>query len=240
MALLAALAPLAIDKLKWATEQLMSSKVQSLFNDAIAHISDGTDTDQILSKIDSVLKEVQEVKDIANKMSQKLDEGILNIRKDVLRTHFETIESFFEKIQDCNKQALENKQTIEDKGELEESLNDLQIEQDHILMEVARKIPEQLNHIHGLLMDKDFINSAAALALRDSKDFLSYYKKMETLVSFLTQISILQSLLLISYLVVHDVLGYSGTRYRAVEYGKSVSGSSGFRRRSTDYHETHR
>jgi hypothetical protein len=224
MALLAALAPLAVDKLKWATEQLMSSKVQSSFNDAIAHMSDGTDTDQILGKIDGVLKEVQEVKDIANKMSQKLDEGILNIRKDALRTHFEKIESFFERIQDCNKQALEIKQTpTEDEVELEADLYDLQIEQDHILMEVARKVPEQLNHIHGFLMDKDFINSAAVLALRDSKDFLSYYKKMETLVSFLIQMNILQFFLLISHHVVHGVLGYGGTRYRAVEYGQFVS-----------------
>jgi hypothetical protein len=188
MALPAAFAPLAIDALKWATEQIGSSKVQSFFNDGLAQMSDGTDTEQILHKVDGVLKEVQEVKAIANKMSQKLDEGVLNIRKDSLRSHFETIDSMFEKIRNCTLQAMENRQKIKDPTELKDSLEDLQTEQELELRKAVDNVPEHLDHINGFLTNTDFISTAANLALQDSKDFLSYYKKMETLVSFSIQI----------------------------------------------------
>lgn len=185
---MAALAPLAIDALKWATEQIVSSKVQSYFNDGFAQMSDGTDTDQILHKVDDVLKEVQEVKAIANKMSQKLDAGILNLRKDTLRSHFETVDSIFEKIQDCTIQAMEYRQNMKEPMKLKERLEDLQTEQGLALEKAVEKVPEQLVHIHGFLTNTDFISTAATLALQDSKDFLSYYKKMETLVTTLIQI----------------------------------------------------
>jgi hypothetical protein len=187
MSLLAVLAPLAIDKLKWAVEQLAGSKVQSYFNDGIAHMSDGTDTEQILNKIDGVLKEVQEVKEIASKMSRKLDEGIHNIRRDALRRDFETVESIFEKLRNCNQQAVVNQQNIKDPQQLKDKQGRLQTEQALELRKAVDKVPEQLDHINGLLTDTDFIRSAANLALQDSRDLLSYYKKIETLVRALFQ-----------------------------------------------------
>jgi hypothetical protein len=199
-------------------------------------MSDGTDTEQILHKVDGVLKEVQEVKAIANKMSQKLDEGVLNIRKDSLRSHFETIDSMFEKIRNCTLQAMENRQKIKDPTELKESLEDLQTEQELELRKVVDNVPEQLDHINGFLTNTDFISTAANLALQESKDFLSYYKKMETLVSFSIQI-ILQTLLLISYPVVHGVLGQSSTRPRTAKHG-AINTRRSFRRSSTDYPAT--
>lgn len=127
-----------------------------------------------------MLKEVQEVKAIANRMSQKLDEGILNLRIDTLRSHFETIESIFGKIQNCNAQAVEDRQY---KLDSKQSLGDIQGEQEEELRKAVDKIPEILNHVNGLLTNTDFISTAANLALQSSRDFLSYYKKMETLVS---------------------------------------------------------
>lgn len=225
-----ALKPLAKQALKWTVEQFASTKVQGWFNDGLNAVLGGGDTDQILHEIDRVLKEVQQTKEIANKMSQNLYEDVFRIRQDGLRNHFETIDSIFEKIQNCIEQALEDQQKIQDPAILKKRLAILYQEQEQELRKAVDKVPELLSHINGFLADRGFIKQAAEVALQNSKDFLSYYMRMETLVSdHLPKVGLEVSHVALADFVaniVHCVLGQSGPRHPTIEHGASFPWSS--------------
>lgn len=147
-----------------------------------SELSGGSDSDKIIRELHHVLTEVQLVKTMVYDLSRKLEEGIQTVRTDTLRHHFENIETIYDKIRHCNEQAMIDCQSIKDPVELKRKLQVLQSEQTKVLQKAAETIPGELNHIDGFLKDTHFITVGANLALQNSKEFLTYYKKIETLV----------------------------------------------------------
>lgn len=170
-------------KLLWlALEKVASATAGKVFEEGLAYISGGSDTDKIQQSISNVLKEVQQVKAAVTEMSKKLDEGILRLRKDTLGGPLADIESYYSSVQDCLDQAIVNKNNIQDQEKLKEALTKLQTRLESKLKLAADNVPGFLGRVNDFLQDKEFLNVAANLAWQGSDEFLTYYMKMKVLV----------------------------------------------------------
>lgn len=191
--------------LRFALEKIGGAAATKLFQEGLAYITGGSDTDKIQQSISDVLKEVQQVKAAVTEMSKKLDEGILRLRKDALGGPLADIESYYASVQDCLDQAIVNKKEIQDAAKLKEALTRLQTRLESKLKLAADNVPGYLGRVNDFLQDREFLNAAANLAWQGSEDFLAYYMKMKVLVRTsylpLAQVSLLIPRFLSLYLI---------------------------------------
>lgn len=174
---------IATPLLKFALEKAAGTATTKLFEKGLNYINGGSDADKIQSAISDVFKEVKKIKDAVDEMSKKLDEGILRLRKDTLNTSLTEIENHYDSMKDIIDQAYNSRDSIKNKADLEKKLNSLQSRLNSRLKLVVEHVPGILGQINNFLQDREFLNSAAKLALDGSEDFLCYYMKMKVLVS---------------------------------------------------------
>lgn len=178
--------------LKFAGEKIGGPLASAALEKGLNVIKGGSDTDKVLGEITKVFDEVKKVENLVDELAKNLDKGLQTIRSDILSKELTSIQSVYNTVRDCFRQAVQYSTGGLSEQDLKAKLAALQRTIDNNLETQLSTICDHLDQANRMLMQSSFVSGTAKVAYDGSKDFVSYYLKTTTLVSILSMFSFVQ------------------------------------------------
>ncbi|KAH7151058.1 hypothetical protein DER46DRAFT_665034 [Fusarium sp. MPI-SDFR-AT-0072] len=162
-----------------------------VFQEGLASVTGGTDTENVRQDIANALTEVKQIQTSVTDLSSQLSDSLLQLRKDGLRTYITDIETYYATIGDIMQEAFELPDMNLTNADRVHKAQGLQSRLNNRLRACSNDVPGWLDQINDFLNERGssaFLQQAAQQALDQSDDFLGYYSKTKALNYWLTYI----------------------------------------------------
>ncbi|KAI7759030.1 hypothetical protein LZL87_010025 [Fusarium oxysporum] len=171
-----------------------------VFQEGLAAVTSGIDTEKVRQDIANVLTEVKQIQTSVTDLSSQLSDSLLQLRKDGLRTYITDIETYYATIGDIMQEAFELPDMNLTNADRVHKAQGLQSRLNNRLRACSNDVPGWLDQINDFLNERGssaFLQQAAQQALDQSDDFLGYYSKTKVMalnywLTYIKGISLLQ------------------------------------------------
>ncbi|KAJ4007447.1 hypothetical protein NW752_007572 [Fusarium irregulare] len=159
-------------------EEFFGSDEKELENNIKAEIAD------VKKELKEAINQIRDVKKSIDNLSSQLADSILNLRSDSLKGHLTRIDSLYNSIIDIFETVVRDSE-IADLEKRQLRMRELQKRMDNRLKEVAKNVPESLEHINSFLGEEgnsSFLKQLAQRAFDNSDEFRIFYLRCRALV----------------------------------------------------------